>query len=75
MGKRNGLVTMLRTIRGEGSIESGRGREEDIPLVIKQEPLKRKNKVRNLCLYYDGEKKIVFPGNVEAAYRLKPAGR
>lgn len=70
LGKRNGLVSMLRTTRGEGSIEIGSGMEDDISLTIKQESIKLGKLIRNLCLYYDGdEKRIVYLGDLEGAYR------
>lgn len=59
--KRNQIISILRSTRGEGMIEIGGGLEAGMLFTIKQNPIKIKDKLRNIHMYYDpDEQRIVI---------------
>lgn len=58
--KRNHLVSILRNTRGEGMIEIGGGLEAGMLFTIKQNPIKLKEKLRNISMYYDPDEQRVI---------------
>ena len=59
--KRSHLVNILKNTRGEGVIEIGGGIEAGMLFTIKQNPVKLKERLRNISMYYDpDEQRIVI---------------
>lgn len=62
--KRNHLVNILKNTRGEGVIEIGGGLEAGMLLTIKQNPIKLKERLKSISIYYDpDEQRIVIHSN------------
>ncbi|MBP8819551.1 MAG: DUF342 domain-containing protein [Syntrophomonadaceae bacterium] len=59
--RRNSIVAILRSTRGDGMIEIGGGLEAGMLFSIKNEPVILKKRLRNIRMYYDtDEKKIII---------------
>ncbi|WP_054691847.1 FapA family protein [Syntrophomonas palmitatica] len=58
--ERNYLVSILKNTRGEGMIQIDGGLEPGMNFTIKSEPLKLKEKLRNINMYYDPDEQRVI---------------
>ncbi|NLW90527.1 MAG: DUF342 domain-containing protein [Syntrophomonadaceae bacterium] len=59
--QRNSLVSMLRNTRGEGMIQIGGGLQAGMSFIIKDEPARLTENIRNMNMYFDpDERKILL---------------